>query len=121
MFLWIKLRLVTLTIFFSENDQISILANCNESLPLSESGSCCSADNPCGLNEGDCDGTVDQCLPGLTCYDDSAVGGGIFHQDATYDTCLGQNQMPGEILLFRFWDSFFDKIWMLMMAHGIYV
>ena len=70
-------------------------ANCNETLPLSESEGCCRSDNLCGLNEGDCNGGVEQCLDGLTCIMDSSVGGGIYHEDRFTDTCKGINQMPG--------------------------
>ena len=47
------------------------------------SGSCCSEDNPCDIDEGDCDSEF-ECMPGLTCGTNNCPAG--FPSD--HDCCL---------------------------------
>ena len=46
-------------------------------------GSCCTADNPCSLGEGDCDNAED-CEEGLTCGSNNCVGDNF---SSTHDCC----------------------------------
>ena len=47
-------------------------------------GSCCTEDNPCYLNEGDCDDD-DDCMAGLYCGKDNCPSG----FPSTHDCCTG--------------------------------
>ena len=67
---------------------------CNSATWSSHDYSCCTARNPCGIGEGDCDGN-DQCLGDLICGEDNC--GSEFPSNA--DCCTGNLNLFLSILL----------------------
>ena len=55
--------------------------------------SCCTAENQCGVGEGDCDSDAD-CNPGLVCGKANCVGSGF---DATDDCCMSPSKKINQL------------------------
>ena len=73
---------------------IDIDIQCYYGLPLGCTGgdTCCTAINPCGVDQGDCD-TTDQCKTGLKCGTDNCSIKTGLEWDAEDDCCY----TPGAI------------------------
>ena len=89
-----------LSVFFPSLCIISLAVvnpECNSATWSRYDGSCCTAQNPCGIGEGDCDRS-DQCLGDLVCGKDNCGSG--FPPVA--DCCRGNLNISLFILCFVF-------------------
>merc|ERR1712228_371551 len=73
---------------FKSTDDCCMEVECNGGIP-----SCCTEDNQCGINEGDCDNDS-HCLPGLVCGKNNCVGSAF---KSTDDCCMEGSGCNGGI------------------------